>query len=108
MRFTPCTVPRYATVVRNRPGVLRQSIPSLIRCTAGDQQHALPTADILVLDATNILSRAAIDAKRSKAIPEVSIRFCFEIWVDFIIAATSPRCLVVAVFDKAAAVSLIP
>ena len=83
-------------------------IASSIRCTATNKQHpsnSFTAPDVLVLDATNILSRAAIDAKRCSDVPEVSIRRCFEAWVDFLIAATAPHLLVIAVFDNPAAVS---
>jgi len=34
----------------------------------------------------------------------VSIRYCFEAWVNFLIAATTPKLMVIAVFDDPTAV----
>ena len=52
--------------------------------------------DVLVLDATNILSRASSDAKQ---IQGASLRSCFEDWVVFLLAATAPQ-FFVAIFDN--------
>jgi hypothetical protein len=106
MRLKPCPTYRYNTPVRCILGVLCRKNVCLIQCTAGKQHLPLTTADILLLDATNILSRAAIDAKRFSNVPKgVSIRYCFEAWVHFLIAATTPTLMVIAVFDDPAAVS---
>jgi hypothetical protein len=58
------------------------------------------SADVLVLDATNILSRAAADAKRWAGTPGVSVRSCFEDWLVFLAAAAGTAPALVAVFDN--------
>jgi hypothetical protein len=102
MRLKPCPTYSGHAAVGCRLGILRRRNPCFSRCTASEQH---PRPDVLLLDATNILSRAAIDAKRCSNIPEVSIRYCFGVWVKFLIAATTPHLLVVAVFDNPATVS---
>lgn len=57
-------------------------------------------ADVLVLDATNVLSRAAADAKRWVDVPGVSVRSCFEDWLAFLAAAAGAPPAVIAVFDN--------
>jgi hypothetical protein len=108
MQLKPRLAYRSTKLIKCRPAILRRDSPCLTHCTAGDQQHPVSSApDVLILDATNILSRAAIDAKRCSDVPGVSIRYCFEAWVNFLMAATPPHLLVIAVFDNPASVSKI-
>lgn len=57
-------------------------------------------ADVLVLDATNILSRASSDARRLSHVPiGYSLKACFRDWVTYLVAAASPQVLI-AIFDN--------